>query len=106
MPTPILTLVFKALANPKRRRIYQIICRHEGRRGRGMPLERVRRLAGMKQPAVSHHVARLAAAGLVLRRRDGRRVSCAPCPQARRILLRFARNPASFPPEDRGTRDP
>lgn len=94
---PALTRILKALSNPRRRKIYQIICRPEGRRGKGMPLEQVRRLSGMKQPVVSHHVTRLAAAGLVLRRRDGWRVYCAPVPALRNLLARFARRPEAFP---------
>lgn len=94
---PALTRLFKALSNPRRRAIYQIICRPEGRRGKGMPLERIRRLTGMKQPVVSHHVARLTAAGLVRRRKEGWRVYCTPDPAARKLLARFARGPESFP---------
>ena len=90
---PAVTRVLKALSNPNRRKVYQIICR-EGR-GRGLSMGRIGRLAGIKQPAVSHHVARLAAAGLVLRRKAGWRVTCTPAPDGLAALLRFLRDPAA-----------
>jgi ArsR family transcriptional regulator len=94
--TSAITRVLKALTNPNRRRVFQLICRHGSRR-EGVTIERIRRAAGMKQPAVSHHVARLAEAGLILRRKTGWYVCCAPAPEGLAALRRFSRNPAAFP---------
>lgn len=94
--TSAITRVLKALTNPNRRRVFQLICRH-GQGKQGVTIERVRRAAGMKQPAISHHVARLAEAGLILRRKSGWYVRCAPAPEGLAVLRRFSRNPAGFP---------
>ncbi len=95
---PAVTRVLKALSNPNRRKVYQIICRQAGRRrDGGVTIDRICGLSGMKQPAVSHHVARLAAAGLVLRRKSGWYVHCAPVPGGLAALRRFARDPAGYP---------
>ena len=86
--------VCRALANPGRLKVFCVICRHAGRRGAGMA--RLCRATGMKQPAVSHHVARLAAAGLVARRKEGWWVYCTPLPGGLEALARFARRPSSL----------
>lgn len=95
---PALTRILKALSNPNRRRIYQIICRKGAGRTRDLTIDEIRRRSGLKQAAVSLHVKRLAAAGLVLRRKTGWYVHCAPAPGGLAALLRFARDPAGFPP--------
>ncbi len=92
-----LTRILKALANPRRREIFRLICRRAGRRG--LTVGAVSRMARMKQPAVSHHVARLAAAGLVLRRKRGWNVLCSPSREALEVLRRFARDPGGRPPK-------
>jgi DNA-binding transcriptional ArsR family regulator len=50
----------------------------------------------MKQPAVSHHVARLAAAGLVDRKKDQWWVHCSPSTLALELMRRFWKEPADF----------
>lgn len=94
--------ILKALSNPNRRRVYQVICREGRKSRRGISIGQICRGARMKQPAVSHHVARLTRAGLI--ERDKRRwwVYCRPAPGALAALARFLRNPATFPlPESR-----
>jgi len=93
---PAVTSVLKALSNPNRRKVYQLVCRRAGRRSRGITIEDLCKASGMKQPAVSHHVARLAAAGLVSRRKSGWWVYCAPAPGGMEALARFVRDPAGF----------
>jgi len=88
--------IFKALSNPNRLIVYQIICR-KGAKGPGITIEDICAAAKMKQPAVSHHVARLAAAGLVDRKKDQWWVHCSPSSQALELLRRFSREPAEFP---------
>jgi DNA-binding transcriptional ArsR family regulator len=92
------TALLKALANPNRKKVYQVIFRR-GRGNGGITIERICRAARMKQPAVSHHVARLAAAGLVARRKEGWWVYCSPDREGLAALARFVRNPGRFAPE-------
>jgi len=54
----------------------------------------------MKQPAVSHHVARLAAAGLVDRKKEQWWVHCSPSPAALELMRRFWKDPADFSEPD------
>ena len=91
--------VFKALSNPNRMMVYQIICRR-GAKGPGITIEQICDAAKMKQPAVSHHVARLAAAGLVDRRKSQWWVHCSPSAEALELMRRFARDPAEFVDEE------
>jgi len=93
------TAVLKALSNPNRRKVFQIICRRGGDGRKGITIEQVCKAAGMKQPAVSHHVARLAAAGLIDRTKSRWWVHCAPSSGGMDALTRFARDPAAFPLE-------
>jgi DNA-binding transcriptional ArsR family regulator len=60
-------ILFTALADPTRRGIFQRLAR-EGEH----TVHALTDLAGVSQPAVSKHLAVLAQAGLVARRRDGR----------------------------------
>jgi len=96
--------IFKALSNPNRLIVYQIICR-KGSKGDGITIEQICAAAKMKQPAVSHHVARLAAAGLV-DPSDGLRITArgsaaiAACHPAWRQAQRKARR-ALHPAETR-----
>lgn len=94
-----LIAVFKALSNPNRCRVYQLICRAGGKRRKGFTIEQICKETGMKQPAVSHHVARLTAAGLVDRTKARWWVHCTPSPDGLKMLSQFARDPASFPAE-------
>ena len=91
--------IFKALSNPNRLIVYQIICR-KGSKGNGITIEQICAAAKMKQPAVSHHVARLAAAGLVDRKKSQWWVHCSPSSQALELLRRFSKEPADFPDSD------
>ncbi len=91
-----LDAVLKALSNPRRRRIYQLVWRH-GRRGPGVSIGEICRRGRLKQPAVSHHVACLARAGLVERRKDRWWVRCRPAQAGLAALARFARNPGLDP---------
>ncbi len=93
------TAVLKALSNPNRRTVYQIICRRGGAGRKGVTIEQLCRLARMKQPAVSHHVAGLAIAGLIERTKSKWWVHCSPSAEGLEVLRRFARDPASFPLE-------
>ena len=87
--------IFKALSNPNRLIVYQIICR-KGAKGPGITIEQICAAAKMKQPAVSHHVARLAAAGLVDRKKDQWWVHCSPSGEALDLLRRVSKDPADF----------
>ncbi len=91
--------IFKALSNPNRMMVYQIICR-KGAKGPGITIEQICDAAKMKQPAVSHHVARLAAAGLVDRRKSQWWVHCSPSAEALERMRRFAKDPAEFVDEE------
>jgi len=84
------------LSNPNRLKVYQQICRAAARAKKGITIERICAALRMKQPAVSHHVAGLAAAGLITRAKDRWWVHCAPSPAARELLARFAKDPAGY----------
>jgi DNA-binding transcriptional ArsR family regulator len=58
--------IFRALADPTRRTIYQILARRE------MSVSELREGLAVSQPAVSQHLAVLRGAGLVGERREGR----------------------------------
>ncbi len=90
------TAVFKALSNPNRLAVYQIVCRAAARSKKGLTIEEICREARMKQPAVSHHVARLAAAGLIDRSKSRWWVYCTPSKEGIEALRRFSRDPAGF----------
>ena len=94
-----LTAIFKALSNPNRRTVYTVICQGAGKRRKGITIEDICKRTGMKQPAVSHHVAKLAAAGLIDRVKDRWWVHCSPSPAGMEEILRFARNPGLYPPQ-------
>jgi DNA-binding transcriptional ArsR family regulator len=69
-------LVFKALADPTRRGLFERLCR-DGERTVGGLTER----AGVSQPAVSKHLAVLKRAGLVRERHEGRETHYRAQPQ-------------------------
>lgn len=60
-------LLFKALADPTRRALFERLCRDGDQTVAALTLE-----AGVSQPAVSKHLAVLKQAGLVRDRRQGR----------------------------------
>ena len=93
--------VLKALSNPSRRRVYQLICR-AARQKKGITIEALCKATGFKQPSVSHHVSRLADAGLVVRRRARWWVHCLPAGDGLDVLGQFVKNPAVFPTDTAG----
>jgi DNA-binding transcriptional ArsR family regulator len=94
-----LQVVLKALANPGRRRVYQTIWRGSLRSPKGLTVEQICRATGFKQPAVSHHIARLTAAGLITRTRSRYWVHCTPLRRGLEPLRRFLRDPSGYPIE-------
>jgi DNA-binding transcriptional ArsR family regulator len=70
--------VFRALADPTRRRIV-----HDLARGDRTVMDLARQFA-MSQPAVTKHLNVLESAGLIARHREGRRRRCALRPRALR----------------------
>jgi DNA-binding transcriptional ArsR family regulator len=88
--------VFRALSNPNRLKVYQTICRAAAKSRKGITIEQICAALRMKQPAVSHHVAHLAGAGLVDRVKDRWWVHCTPSAEAIALLSRFAKDPAGF----------
>lgn len=88
--------VFRALSNPNRLRVYQHVCKAVAKVKKGVTIEQICSALRMKQPAVSHHVAGLAAAGLIERTKDRWWVHCTPSPQALELLAKFAEDPAAF----------
>jgi ArsR family transcriptional regulator, arsenate/arsenite/antimonite-responsive transcriptional repressor len=74
---------FKALADPVRLRLLSLIAAApDGRTCSCHLIEPV----GKSQPTVSHHLAILAAAGLIAKEKDGRWVNCAVVPERLAIL--------------------
>ncbi len=65
-PSTDLTEVFKALADPTRRGLFERLSRSEA------TVVELTAAAGVSQPAVSQHLAALARAGLVVSRKTGR----------------------------------
>lgn len=60
--------VFKMLADPSRIRIFWVLCHWEA------CVAELSSLTGMTSPAVSHHLQRLKAGGLIVSRREGKEV--------------------------------
>lgn len=75
-------VLFRALADPTRRTIFERLCR-EGEQTVGALTAR----AGISQPAVSKHLGVLKQAGLVRHRRDGRQTHYSARPQALKPLV-------------------
>ena len=84
----------RALSNPNRLKVYQCVCRAGRRKKKGIAIEEICRELGMKQPAVSHHVAKLAAAGLLVRAKSRWWVYCTAPREGLAALARFVKNPA------------
>ena len=93
------TVVFKALANPNRQKVYQVICRTGSNGHKGITIEQICHKTGMKQPAVSHYVACLVSAGLIERHKSRWWVYCKPTPDGLIGVTRFVHNPGGFPLE-------
>lgn len=73
--------VFRALADPSRRAIFERLAKGE------MPVKELTARFDISQPAVSQHLAALRAAGLVAERREGRLVYYRASPRGLRPLV-------------------
>ncbi|HXX95245.1 MAG TPA: helix-turn-helix domain-containing protein [Planctomycetota bacterium] len=91
-----ITGVFKALSNPNRLTVYQVICKAARRVKKGLTIEQICQETAMKQPAVSHHVAHLERAGLILRTKSRWWVHCTPSPEGVDRATRFLADPAGY----------
>jgi DNA-binding transcriptional ArsR family regulator len=91
-----ITEVFKALSNPNRLRVFQVVCKAARRLKEGLTIEQICRETKMKQPAVSHHVAHLERAGLIDRVKDRWWVHCTPAAEGLEKVARFSKDPAGF----------
>jgi len=84
-------VVFKSLADPTRRAIFERLCR-EGEQ----TVWELTEDAGVSQPAVSKHLGQLKSAGLVRDRRQGRETHYSAEPKALRPLVDWFGFYASF----------
>jgi DNA-binding transcriptional ArsR family regulator len=84
-------LLFKTLADPSRRAIFEQLCR-EGEQTVGALTAR----AGISQPAVSKHLGVLKEAGLVRDRPAGRQTHYSAQPDALSPLLEWTKQMARF----------
>src|SRR5215813_8816075 len=84
-------LVFKALADPTRRGLFERLCRDGERTVGGLTAH-----AGVSQPAVSKHLAVLKRAGLVRERHEGRETHYRAQLRALAPLLDWTRRLAGF----------
>jgi DNA-binding transcriptional ArsR family regulator len=91
-----ITGVFKALSNPNRLTVFQVICRAARRVKKGLTIEQICKETGMKQPAVSHHVAHLERAGLITRTKSRWWVHCTPAQEGVERAARFCSDPAGY----------
>lgn len=88
---PTHELLFKALADPTRRTIFERLCR-DGEQTVGALTAR----AGVSQPAVSKHLGALKLAGLVTDRQDGRQTHYSARPDALAPLTDWASRMTGF----------
>lgn len=84
-------LIFRALADPTRRAIFERLCR-DGEQS----VATLTAGAGISQPAVSKHLAALKRAGLVGDRPDGRQTHYSARPRALAPLLDWTQAMAGF----------
>ena len=91
MKTDSQDMLFRALADPTRRALFERLCR-KGEQTVGVLTAR----AGISQPAVSKHLAVLKQAGLVRDRQDGRERHYSAHPAALTPLLDWASQMAGF----------
>jgi len=87
------TEIFRALADPTRRAVYERLA------GGEMTVTDLRAGMGVSQPAVSQHLAVLRAAGLVVERRAGRNAYYRAEPQGLDPLLGWIERYRAFWPE-------
>lgn len=90
-PQPATDLIFRTLADPTRRAIFERLCR-EGEQTVG----RLTEYAGVSQPAVSKHLGVLKSAGLVKDRPAGRQTHYAADPRALSPLVDWTTQMANF----------
>ncbi|MBN9067285.1 MAG: ArsR/SmtB family transcription factor [Rhizobiaceae bacterium] len=83
--------LFRALADPTRRGIFERLCRGGEQTVGAMTAE-----AGISQPAVSKHLAVLKQAGLVRDRHEGRQTHYSPQPGALAPLVAWSSQMADF----------
>ena len=74
--------VFKSLADPTRRAIFERLCREEE-----LTVWELTEDSGVSQPAISKHLRQLKTAGLVRDRRQGRETHYSAEPKALRPLI-------------------
>lgn len=86
-------LIFRALADPSRRAIYERLARGEA------PVKDIAARFEISQPAVSQHLATLRGAGLVSERRQGRLVYYRIEPDGLRPLIDWLAHYRAFWPE-------
>ncbi|MGC2775282.1 MAG: metalloregulator ArsR/SmtB family transcription factor [Bradyrhizobium sp.] len=84
-------LLFRTLADPTRRAIFEGLCRH-GEQTVGALTAK----AGVSQPAVSKHLGVLKQAGLVRERHEGRQTHYRAQPKALAPLLDWSSRMAAF----------
>jgi DNA-binding transcriptional ArsR family regulator len=84
-------LLFKTLADPTRRTIFERLCREGELTVGGLTAQ-----AGVSQPAVSKHLGVLKQAGLVQDRQEGRQTHYSARPGALSPLLDWTRQMAGF----------
>ncbi|MGJ4902606.1 ArsR/SmtB family transcription factor [Bradyrhizobium sp. HKCCYLRH2060] len=84
-------LLFRSLADPTRRAIFEGLCRH-GEQTVGALTAK----AGVSQPAVSKHLGVLKQAGLVRERHEGRQTHYRAQPKALAPLLDWTSRMAAF----------
>src|ERR1700716_4320665 len=75
-------VLFKALADPTRRAVFERLCRNGEQTVRALTDQ-----AGVSQPAVSKHLGALKLAGLVRDRREGRQTHYSAQPQGLAPLI-------------------
>ena len=83
--------VFRALADPTRRAIFEELTRHDEQ-----SVHALTRYAGVSQPAVSRHLSVLKRAKLVRHRRDGRETHYRAQPQALDPIVNWLRHYGAF----------
>jgi DNA-binding transcriptional ArsR family regulator len=87
------TDVFRTLADPTRRAVFERLCRRE------MSVSELKSGFEISQPAISQHLAALRGAGLVSERREGRFAYYRARPQALEPLVDWVDRYRTFWPE-------
>lgn len=90
-PDPAADPLFRALADPTRRALFERLCR-EGEQ----TVSALTAQAGVSQPAVSKHLSALKLAGLVADRHEGRQTHYSARPAALAPLTDWTRDMAAF----------